>query len=677
MTNLDRELILRRAVVSCLFVAALVRPARADVDWSGPYVGINGGYAWGKASTSFPGDGDNVGNFGTGSGNVGEPPDGDFDQQLRREVYGLHAGFYTRIRGDFYGGFEAVYQQGNILAASQNNLPNANYPGMTVDYMTRVNALFSLAPQVGYAWDRVLFHAKGGLAVGRVASVMSNLSDNNPDGQPVAFGQDQTHIGWTFGVGADYALTDHWLVGLAYDYYDLGKIQYGGVVTPDTEYATSYEVHPVLRTATARLSYKFGGAGFSAPRWNEERETGRMNWAGPYIGLNGGYGWGMASTSFDGDGDGVGTFGDGTGAAGEPSDGDFNQALHREVYGLHAGYNVTVWRIFVAGFEATYDQGNILAESQNILPSANSPSATTSETLRINSLFSLAPQVGVAWDRVLFRAKGGLAAGRTVSQLYSSSYDGGESGMVTAGPTTYGQDQTHIGWMWGLGVDYALTDHWIAGLAFDYYDLGTIHYGGLTAPDSWWPLSYEVHPILRTATFRLSYKFGGGERSEEPDRNREPEPAPAPVKAAAAPLVEEKLSPVDALIEALRTGDAKSRAEAAIRLGELRRADAVQPLIAALSDDSLAVRGTAANALGKIGDHKAVAPLMALLQDPQPKVRALSARALGALGDTQAVPLLKKTAANDADPLVRKMAAAALKQLPETGPTIDELLHLE
>jgi opacity protein-like surface antigen len=646
------------------------------MDWSGPYVGIDGGYGWGKASTSFPGDGDDVGIFGSGDGTVGEPPDGDFDQQLHREVYGLHAGFNTRIWNDFYGGFEAAYEQGNILATSQNNLPNSNFPGMTVDYMTRVNALFSLAPQVGYAWERVLFHAKGGLAVGRVASIMSNLSSTNINGVPTTFGQDQTRIGWMFGLGADYALTDHWLVGLAYDEYDLGTIQYGGEGAPDTSYALSYEVHPILRTVSARVSYKFAGEGPSTPSWDEERESERMNWTGPYIGVNGGYGWGEANTAFDGDGDADGTFGDGSGIGGEPSDGDFNQALHREVYGLHFGYNVTVWRNLLAGFEATYDQADVLAESQNVLTSAQFPASTTSEVLRINSLFSLAPQVGVAWDRLLFRAKGGVAAGRTASHLYSSAYDGGEYGAAT-GATTYGQDQTHIGWMWGLGVDYALTDHWIAGLAFDYYDLGTIHYGGLTTPDSWWPLSYEVHPILRAATFRLSYKFGGeappSGDAQESELPQPPAPAPAAAPVTASVIPADPL--VGPLIQSLEHGEVKARAEAAIRLGELRSYDAVDPLVTALGDPSLAVRGTAADALGKIGDRRAEAPLSALLLDSEPKVRALAARALGALGDSQALPALRKTAARDSNPLVRKIAAAAAKRLSQPGSEIDELLQ--
>ena len=674
--------------VAVLFAAAPARAAGSKMDWSGPYVGVNGGYGWGSASTSFPGDGDVDGLFGTGGGTPGEPPDGGFNQSLRREAYGVQAGFNLPVWRDFVAGFEVTYDQANIQANSENYLPPVGYPGTERSATLRVKSLLALTPQVGFAFDRLLLRAKGGLAAGRVQSrLYTTAYDGNPPGSPgpATFEEDSARLGWTVGAGADYALTDHWILGLEYDYVDLGKFQYGGETTPDAWWPASYEVHPILRTATARLSYKFGGEASSAGGFrlfDSEAGGGAVDWSGPYVGIDGGYGWGRASTSFDGDGDADGLFANGTGADGEPPLGGIDQSLRRELYGIHAGYDVAVWRNVYAGFEAEYDQANVQARSDNYLASVNFPGSNTSAVLRVNSLFSFAPQVGWGLGRFLLRAKGGVAGGRAVSHLYSST-----DNNTGAGPTTFGQDQTRFGWTWGLGADYALTDHWILGLAFDYYDLGTFRYGGLTAPDTNWPLSYAVHPILRAATLRLSYKFGGEAAPERP-RERERAAAPADIPPAAAPeapvlpaaasVAESDADPATALILSLKTGDDAARAEAAIRLGELRSGRAVEPLIAALSDKAPVVRGAAANALGKLGSSRAALPLCALLRDPRPKVRALAARALGALGDPRALAPLRAAAGHDADPLVRRFANAALKQLAQPrGQTIDDLLRTE
>jgi len=361
-----------------------------------------------------------------------------------------------------------------------------------------------------------------------------------------------------------------------------------------------------------------------------------MDWSGPYAGVQGGYAWGTASAS------------------------------GRAAYGAHAGTSGDVGGGVYAGFEAEYLH----------------PAAAKSAALRVDSLFSFTPQVGYDLGGVLLRAKGGAAGGRVVSRLDSS----------IAGIPPTDQDKTRFGWTAGLGADYALAENWIVGLAFDYFDFGKFTFDGQANPDADGPLAYEVHPILRTATLRFSYKFGGGaagdsERVEAAfPRPREPERAAASRDEAfqtppglilpESPILGPDADPAAALIESLKTGDERARAEAAVRLGELRSAAAaLEPLIAALRDDSPAVRGASADALGKLGDRRGEPRMAALLHDPRPKVRALAARALGVLGDPRALAALR-AASRDADPLVRRMADAALKRLAQPrAQTIDDLIR--
>lgn len=100
----------------------------------------------------------------------------------------------------------------------------------------------------------------------------------------------------------------------------------------------------------------------------------------------------------------------------------------------------------------------------------------------------------------------------------------------------------------------------------------------------------------------------------------------------------------DRLIEQLAilaSGSNDARMNAALALGGLRDARAVDPLIGALSDRHAGVRRNAAHALGTLGDRRAVDPLLAALKDGEKTLCEEAAAALGELGDPRAVqPLI-------------------------------------
>ena len=129
-----------------------------------------------------------------------------------------------------------------------------------------------------------------------------------------------------------------------------------------------------------------------------------------------------------------------------------------------------------------------------------------------------------------------------------------------------------------------------------------------------------------------------------------------------------KLGPsaVPALIRALRESDWPVRCVAALALGKLGDARAIEPLIAALKDKDKNVRYSAASALGELGNARAVGLLIAALRDEDEDVRRSAARALGELGDARAVEPLKELL-GDEDVAVRTAAAEALKRLRGQG----------
>jgi hypothetical protein len=95
---------------------------------------------------------------------------------------------------------------------------------------------------------------------------------------------------------------------------------------------------------------------------------------------------------------------------------------------------------------------------------------------------------------------------------------------------------------------------------------------------------------------------------------------------------------VDDLTRTLREDSSyKVRTQAALVLGKLGDARAVEPLIAALRDDNEAVRAAAAAALGQLGDGRGATALAGLRQDSSSLVRMSVEKALARLG-TQATP---------------------------------------
>lgn len=259
---MTRTRLLGRTLAAAALTAALALPARAligdaasapgDLDWAGDYVGADLGYAWGSASVHF--DPDGGGNAFAGEFGSGPDGEGAFDHALRRELLGLHAGMNRRVYGGFLAGVEATFLGSNVVARSENNFLGAgatNPQAGDVSYETRVQTLFALTPQVGWAWNRWLLRLKGGWAFARVSSRLANVTDG------ASFSQTHGHNGWTLGLAADYAVTDHWLAGLGCDYYQFSGQTYGGQDVPDITWPVQYQVRPILRALTARVSYKF------------------------------------------------------------------------------------------------------------------------------------------------------------------------------------------------------------------------------------------------------------------------------------------------------------------------------------------------------------------------------------------------------------------------------------
>jgi len=197
-------------------------------DWTGYYIGINGG--WGSSRNCWDAGGilpegchDAVG--GTLGGQIG------YRWQIFNTVYGLEA-------------------QGNWANFSGSNV-SAAFPADTI--RTRVDAFGLLTGQIGYAVNNVLLYAKGG------AAVTSNTYQINAASTGTELAKsDNIRWGGTIGAGFEVSLTPSWSVGVEYDHLFMPDSNLtfttaaGGVATD--------RISQDIDLVTARLNYRFGPA---------------------------------------------------------------------------------------------------------------------------------------------------------------------------------------------------------------------------------------------------------------------------------------------------------------------------------------------------------------------------------------------------------------------------------
>ncbi len=176
-------------------------------NWTGGYVGINGGYGFGRANFAAPVA---TGDFDTRGGMVGGTV--GYNWQAGQTVFGLEGDLdWANVRGD-----------------------SACGAGVTCE--TRNNWLGTARGRVGYAFDRFMPYVTGGLAVGGVKNSVTGLGETST-----------TKAGYALGGGMEAALAGPWTAKVEYLYTDLGR----------TDAPASSEVRFKTNTVRAGLNYRF------------------------------------------------------------------------------------------------------------------------------------------------------------------------------------------------------------------------------------------------------------------------------------------------------------------------------------------------------------------------------------------------------------------------------------
>ena len=193
-----------------------------------------------------------------------------------------------------------------------------------------------------------------------------------------------------------------------------------------------------------------------------------FTWTGFYIGAQIGGAWGTGGSSITAFDAVTGRFVDNSFGGGNPGG---------VIGGGHVGYDyqIPTWNWFsssgvVIGLEGSVDGSSLSKTTTVNLPGifVNNGTLTASSSADIQG--SIRGRLGIAWDRVLVYATGGVAFGGINTNFEVNGVDA--AGVPFFGQTSRSNSRT--GWTVGGGIEYALTPNWSIGAEYRYTDFGTI-----------------------------------------------------------------------------------------------------------------------------------------------------------------------------------------------------------
>lgn len=183
--------------------------ATSAYDWTGFYAGIFGGAA--TADFKYPvsySDGGTPPN--TASGELGITGGGMFG--------GAQVGADYMMNNQFVLGAYADIAATDIKAEGTVDFNvSGGGPSGSGSLSSKLTWLGTVQGRAGYAMDRALFYAHGGVAFGHTEQKL-DLS-----GSPSVDLANSDKTGYVIGAGLEYALTDMVSFKTEYSYYDLGK----------------------------------------------------------------------------------------------------------------------------------------------------------------------------------------------------------------------------------------------------------------------------------------------------------------------------------------------------------------------------------------------------------------------------------------------------------------------
>ena len=211
----------------------------AIYDWSGFFIGINGG--GGSSHKSWDLTNDDI----TGAGIIPAFREGSHD--ATGGFVGGQIGYRWQSANWVFG----VEAQGDWADFKGSNTSLFFGPGF--DNQTRIDAFGLFTGQVGYAWNNVLWYVKGGAAVvddryrGLLAGAVLDQAND-------------TRWGGTVGTGIEIGFAPNWSVAFEYDHLFMGNqgvnFSFAGA---GGAFSRSDSIRQDVDIGSVRVNYRWGG----------------------------------------------------------------------------------------------------------------------------------------------------------------------------------------------------------------------------------------------------------------------------------------------------------------------------------------------------------------------------------------------------------------------------------
>lgn len=213
----------------------------AVYDWSGFYIGLNGGGGWSHKCWDI------VTNV------LGQPVVPAVSEGCHNATGGVAGGQigYRWQTGAWVFGFEGQGDWANLRGSNSPNL----LQGAVGGDRTKIDAYGTITGQIGYAWNNVLLYVKGGAIV----------VDERYEGFVVASGAvfdraSETRWNGAVGAGLDFGVLPNLVIGVDYIHGFMGSrtlnFYFTGVAGA---FSRADSIRQDIDIVTARISYKFGG----------------------------------------------------------------------------------------------------------------------------------------------------------------------------------------------------------------------------------------------------------------------------------------------------------------------------------------------------------------------------------------------------------------------------------
>lgn len=229
-------------------------PARSDpgYQWGGWYVGGHAGGVWGRSDVGSA--------FVNGTTPIAN------QQAFAASAPQLDAsGFagggqvgYNHMVDRWLFGVEVDASYSGLRASRAAAAPFPTGGGFAVNYAASTPWTMTLRPRIGYAIDRTLLYATGGLALTDL-NFASAYADSA--GRSATASVASVKTGWTAGIGIEHAISTNWSAKVEYLYTDFGKLSVSSPLTAGAGTDGGVVQDIALKTNTVRggLNYRFGG----------------------------------------------------------------------------------------------------------------------------------------------------------------------------------------------------------------------------------------------------------------------------------------------------------------------------------------------------------------------------------------------------------------------------------